>query len=193
MYICGFDNLFHNNLPRTLRKLLIMSSKDFKQEMPPPGGYRNFNFSRTYAKQLFRPGLVSGIIAGCTLYGIYQSYMIRKHIVTEKFEDVDIQNAMEPFLVAERDREWLRFLKKNRDLENEIMKDVPGWKTGTWYGEPVYFTLGDKWWDPSIIEAYAHSATSDMNTETFWKHHSEYAAPKFYDKYLPKWLLHYLW
>lgn len=28
------------------------------------------------------------------------------------------------------------------------MKDVPGWKTGTWYGEPVYFTLGDKWWDP---------------------------------------------
>lgn len=28
------------------------------------------------------------------------------------------------------------------------MKNVPGWKTGTWYGEPVYFTLGDKWWDP---------------------------------------------
>lgn len=28
------------------------------------------------------------------------------------------------------------------------MKDVPGWKTGTWYGEPIYFTLGDKWWEP---------------------------------------------
>uniref|UniRef100_A0A0N5C8A5 NADH dehydrogenase [ubiquinone] 1 alpha subcomplex subunit 13 n=1 Tax=Strongyloides papillosus TaxID=174720 RepID=A0A0N5C8A5_STREA len=170
-----------------------MSGKDFKQEMPPPGGYRTFNSSRTYAKQLFRPGLVTGIIAGCTLYGIYQSHMIRKHSITEKFEDVDIQNAMQPFLTAERDREWLRVLKKNRDLENEIMKDVPGWKTGTWYGEPVYFTLGDKWWDPSIIEAYAHSDPSDMNTETFWSHHAEYTAPKFYDKYLPKWLLDYMW
>lgn len=46
---------------------------------------------------------------------------------------------------------WLKVLKKNRDMENKIMKDVPGWKTGTWYGEPVYFTLGDKWWDPGLL------------------------------------------
>lgn len=50
---------------------------------------------------------------------------------------------------------WLRLLKKNRDLENEVMKDVPGWKTGTWYGEPVYFTLGDKWWDPSMDVSFS--------------------------------------
>lgn len=31
------------------------------------------------------------------------------------------------------------------------MKDVPGWVTGTWYGEPVYFTLGEKWWDPTQL------------------------------------------
>ena len=30
----------------------------------------------------------------------------------------------------------------------QIMADVPGWKVGTWYGEPVYLTLGNKWWDP---------------------------------------------
>ena len=42
----------------------------------------------------------------------------------------------------------LRLVKRNRDLENELMKDVPGWKTGTWYGEPIYFTLHDKWIEP---------------------------------------------
>lgn len=46
---------------------------------------------------------------------------------------------------------WLRHVRKNRELENEIMKDVPGWVTGTWYGEPVYFTLGEKWWDPTEL------------------------------------------
>uniref|UniRef100_A0A0N4ZID4 NADH dehydrogenase [ubiquinone] 1 alpha subcomplex subunit 13 n=1 Tax=Parastrongyloides trichosuri TaxID=131310 RepID=A0A0N4ZID4_PARTI len=170
-----------------------MDGKGFKQEMPPKGGYRDFNYARTYAKQLFRPGVISGIIAGCTIFGAYQTYMIRKHLVTEKFEDIDIQNALEPFLTAERDREWLRVLRKNRDLENEIMKDVPGWKTGTWYGEPVYFTLGEKWWDPSLIETYAHSSGSNERSEHYWRHHSEYSAPKFYDKYLPKWLLDALW
>lgn len=42
-------------------------------------------------------------------------------------------------------------MKRNRDYENELMKDVPGWKTGTWYGEPLYFTIDyvDRWWDPT--------------------------------------------
>lgn len=42
------------------------------------------------------------------------------------------------------------------------MKDVPGWKTGTWYGEPVYFTLGDKWWDPMFMVNY-YSAAKTKN------------------------------
>lgn len=30
-------------------------------------------------------------------------------------------------------------IRKVRDIETEVMKDVPGWKTGTYYGEPVYY------------------------------------------------------
>ena len=57
---------------------------------------------------------------------------------------------MQPFLVAERDRRWLSVMRKNREMEEEVMKDVPGWKVGTWYGEPVFYTLeDDHWWDPS--------------------------------------------
>ncbi|VDD85803.1 unnamed protein product [Enterobius vermicularis] len=127
----------------------------FRQEMPPPGGYNSFNWSRTFPK------------------------------ATEKFEDTDIQNAMTPFLKAERDRRWLKFLKKNRDIENEVMKDVPGWKTGTWYGEPVYFTLGDKWWDPCHFEAYVHSTRRRKMNDLMWRHRSDYDAPLFWDKWVP--------
>jgi len=103
------------------------------------------------------------------------------------FEDRDIYNALEPFLTAERDRLWLKTLAKNRQMENEVMKDVPGWVTGTWYGEPVYFTLGEKWWDPTALEFFAHSEDNSVWRDPLWRHHSEYAGPKWYDDYVPKW------
>ncbi len=27
----------------------------------------------------------------------------------------------------------LKLMRRNRELEDEVMADVPGWKTGTWY------------------------------------------------------------
>ncbi|KAK6012873.1 GRIM-19 protein, partial [Ostertagia ostertagi] len=95
----------------------------------PPGGYRKFNYARTFPKLVWRPGVVVVAVFGATTVGVFQA-INKKKAITEKFEDVDINNAMEPFLTAERDRYWLKLLKKNRDLEEEIMKDVPGWKTG---------------------------------------------------------------
>ncbi|KAK5969056.1 NADH dehydrogenase ubiquinone 1 alpha subcomplex subunit 13 [Trichostrongylus colubriformis] len=102
----------------------------FRQDMPPPGGYRKFNYARTFPKLVWRPGIVVAAVFGTTVVGVFQSIAKKKAMVTEKFEDVDIINAMEPFLTAERDRYWLKLVKKTRDLEEEVMKDVPGWKTG---------------------------------------------------------------
>lgn len=42
-------------------------------------------------------------------------------------------------------------MNKNAEIEKELMKDVPGWKVGTWYGEPVYFTLGEDWIEPTAM------------------------------------------
>uniref|UniRef100_A0A0K0D238 NADH dehydrogenase [ubiquinone] 1 alpha subcomplex subunit 13 n=1 Tax=Angiostrongylus cantonensis TaxID=6313 RepID=A0A0K0D238_ANGCA len=184
----------------------------FRQDMPPPGGYRDFNFARTFPKMVWRPGVVVAAIFGTAVYGGFHAIATKKASITEKFEDVDINNAMQPFLTAERDRystyqpssvfsraiyflifRWLKLLKRNRDLEEEVMKDVPGWKTGTWYGEPVYFTLGDKWWDPIAYEVFAHSDKYLMNKERYWSHHSDYAAPKFYDKWIPRFIAKYIW
>ncbi|CAB3408939.1 unnamed protein product [Caenorhabditis bovis] len=164
----------------------MATGAEFRQDMPPKGGYRSFNFHRTFPKMVWNPAAVVAVIGGATAYGVYAAIEGKKKAITDKFEDVDINNAMQPFLTAERDRYWLKLLAKNRALEEEIMKDVPGWKTGTWYGEPVYFTLGDKWWDPS--------ATEEMEArEHLWRQHSEYAGPKFYDKWIPQSISKYFW
>jgi hypothetical protein len=57
---------------------------------------------------------------------------------------------------------YLRFWRKNREEEDKVMKDVPGWQTGTWYGEPVYFTTSAGWFDPidkevCCLMVHAHS------------------------------------
>lgn len=49
--------------------------------------------------------------------------------------------SLYPLIHAERDREFLKQLRRNRDEEARLMKNVPGWKVGTWYGEPVFKTL----------------------------------------------------
>lgn len=65
-----------------------------------------------------------------------------------------------PFISLPR---FLHQLRKNRDDEAELMKDVPGWIPGTCYGEPVYKTLQkDELIDPLIQEYYAHSRDKDL-------------------------------
>ena len=46
--------------------------------------------------------------------------------------------AITPLMLAERDREFLKQLRKNRDAEEKLMKDVEGWEVGTFYGHKVY-------------------------------------------------------
>uniref|UniRef100_A0A915DY56 NADH dehydrogenase [ubiquinone] 1 alpha subcomplex subunit 13 n=1 Tax=Ditylenchus dipsaci TaxID=166011 RepID=A0A915DY56_9BILA len=159
-----------------------------KQDLPPSGGYQRFNWHRTYAKALWKPRVVIPIFIGTGIYGYYQLQAKMKAKSTLKFEDVDIYNAMYPFLTAERDRRWLKFLNKNRDYENEVMKNVKGWKTGTWYGEPVYFTLGDKWWDPGMEEVFAHSPTSAKEYELHFDRRDTYQAPKWWHHYVPEYV-----
>lgn len=45
---------------------------------------------------------------------------------------------------------------KNREAEKEIMKDVPGWVAGTYFGTPIYYRKG-LWANPAMEEYYAHA------------------------------------
>lgn len=65
---------------------------------------------------------------------------------------------------AESDRLLLWQLRRNRDDENKLMKNVPGWETGTWFGEPVFKTNKnfDFWVEPLAIEVYSHTTSRDL-------------------------------
>ena len=63
-------------------------------------------------------------------------------------------------------------MRRNRDEENELMKNVPGWITGTWFGEPVFKSNRnlDTWIDPMHIDMYAHTRARDMNKHIRERH-----------------------
>lgn len=64
---------------------------------------------------------------------------------------------------------YLKQLRRNRDAENELMKNVKGWKTGTFYGEPVYKTVGEeRIIDPGLNEYYVHSDPKTLHNRAYW-------------------------
>ena len=59
---------------------------------------------------------------------------------------------------------YLRQLRHNRNVERDLMKDVPDWKVGTLWGSKVYKTLPDGALpNVSTIEFYGHRPYSDIN------------------------------
>lgn len=49
------------------------------------------------------------------------------------------------------------------------MKDVKGWKTGTFYGESVYKTLDkDVLVEPGLNEYYAHASQETLFDRAYW-------------------------
>jgi NADH dehydrogenase (ubiquinone) 1 alpha subcomplex subunit 13 len=73
-------------------------------------------------------------------------YITRTKVRTKnlRIENRGIKLALQPMLLAERDRGYIKQLKLNRDAEEDLMKDVEGWEVGTWFGEPIYKTVRDE-------------------------------------------------
>ncbi|KAJ8926659.1 hypothetical protein NQ314_020962 [Rhamnusium bicolor] len=119
-----------------------------RQDLPPPGGYKRW-------------ALFGGYLAMTAGAG-YLYYLNCKAV---KITDLEIRSAslaIYPMLLAERDREYLKQLRRNRDEENELMRNVEGWKTGTWYGEPIYHTQDKNLLiNPRFQEYYVHASYKD--------------------------------
>lgn len=109
-----------------------------------------------------------GITAGAT----YLFWLNYKKIHIQELEQRSSALAIVPILQAERDREMLKQLRRNRDEEAKLMANVEGWKVGTWYGEPIYTTVPeDTFVLPRIQEYYVHTAYKDYKTRanlSFW-------------------------
>lgn len=63
-----------------------------------------------------------------TTAGMYVYYLTAKQILREEIENRSAQLVIYPLLIAERDREYLKQLRRNRDEEAKLMANVPGWK-----------------------------------------------------------------
>lgn len=69
-----------------------------------------------------------GSYAVITAAGMYVYYLTAKQIKREEIENRSAQNVIYPLLIAERDREFLKQLRRNRDEEAKLMANVPGWE-----------------------------------------------------------------
>jgi len=202
----------------------------FRQDLPPPGGYRPIPFERIPAKQLLKCkskskltsdfylsivfclcNYLSNCIPMCLIYSsntpgrLCRSYMgFKLSLLAECQEDESLENGdarssscfvpnvsswngssvrvhlyllfdfreFELWITSNFARYLNRYLtqiRKNRDEENRLMKDVPGWITGTYYGSPVFKSRDpEEWHDMSSTELFCHA------DPWYHRHHMQY-------------------
>ncbi|XP_017777945.1 PREDICTED: NADH dehydrogenase [ubiquinone] 1 alpha subcomplex subunit 13 [Nicrophorus vespilloides] len=136
-------------------------SAKMRQDMPPAGGYKPIPYKRIPAKTFFSGWALIGGYLGMTAGAAYVYYLNCKSVHYEEIENRSANFAVYPMLTAERDRAFLKQLIRNRDEEADLMKNVPGWEVGTWYGEPIYKTTKILPM-PTMQEYYIHSNVNDL-------------------------------
>lgn len=128
------------------------------QDMPPTGGYKSFNYKRVPLKPILSAKMLFAGYVAISAGAFYIYKITERKINREDVEMRSCQFVMLPIVMAERDREYLKQIRRNRDEEAKLMANVPGWQVGTWFGEPIYKTLQpDAWVDPDYFEFYCHT------------------------------------
>ncbi|XP_046739487.1 NADH dehydrogenase [ubiquinone] 1 alpha subcomplex subunit 13 [Diprion similis] len=146
---------------------MATAAKTTPQDLPPKGGYGPIVTDRIKLRTIF--GGRSWLFGYFAVTSV-SFYIYFKGYKTIKRHDVEMRSArmvMYPILLAERDREYLKQLRRNRDTETELMKNVKNWETGTYYGEPIYKTAkSGKLIEPEAIEYYAFAPEQDYLDRT---------------------------
>lgn len=128
------------------------------QDLPPKGGYGPIQTDRVKLRTIFGAKSTFAIFFGTTVVGFYTYYLNYKAVKRNQIEMRSARLAIWPALIAERDRAVLKQMRRNRDEEAELMKNVEGWEVGTYYGEPIYFLdEHNQFRDPLFIEHFAHA------------------------------------
>jgi len=141
------------------------------QDLPPQGGYKPIYFKRVPTQTWLKGWQwIAGYLAISTAaLSVY--YITYKEITMDEIEMRSSKNVIEVVVQAERDREYLKQVRRNRDEEAQLMANVEGWKVGTWYGEPIYKTVPkDKWVDVQATEFYAHCDEKHFYDRAFFAH-----------------------
>lgn len=90
---------------------------------------------------MLKQGIWAAILVGLSINGFFVLAQLRRKRTVLQAEKNEHYVAIHPFYIAEQERLFLQHLRRLREEERELMKDHPGWKLGTLYGEPVYKTM----------------------------------------------------
>ncbi|XP_035734302.1 NADH dehydrogenase [ubiquinone] 1 alpha subcomplex subunit 13-like [Vespa mandarinia] len=144
------------------------ATKGFTQDLPPKEGYRPITTERIPLRTLLGGRSALGLCLVTTVVGHYLYFIEWKKIKREIIEMRSAQFALQPILQAERDRIFLKQVKRNVAEEKELMKNYPEWKVGTYKGEPIYKTIPeDKFIEPSHLEYFIHSHPHDFEYQHY--------------------------
>jgi len=118
----------------------------YKQDMPPPGGYKKIPFARNIPVRIPLPGFSFGAaILGLTGLGWVGVWYGMKKVRALKEERAIARLSMLPLLIAEQDRITLRQMHAKLEEEKLIMADVPGWEVGASpYSSNVWMTPAEE-------------------------------------------------
>ncbi|KAM0735161.1 NADH dehydrogenase [ubiquinone] 1 alpha subcomplex subunit 13 [Formica fusca] len=137
------------------------------QDLPPKGGYDPIQTDRVKIRTVLGARSTLAIFLATTALGAYTHYLNYKLVKRNQIEMRSARLAIWPALIAERDRAVLRQMRRNRDEETELMKNVEGWEVGTYYGEPIYFLDDENQFrEPLFFEHFAHADPVDVSARS---------------------------
>merc|ERR1711894_162576 len=119
-------------------KLVQNMAGNFRQEMPPAGGFGPIEWGRKASRKRMGGYQTFALVGGVAVIAYAHYKYEKRKIRVAEFEMREGRIALEPLLSAERNRLLLKALVINREEERELMKGVKGWEVGTLYGSPVY-------------------------------------------------------
>ncbi|CAF1145078.1 unnamed protein product [Rotaria magnacalcarata] len=109
----------------------------YRQDLPPRGGYAPMAWAHVPARRIPLWPFVSLWFAS-NLFGYFYHISEKRQYWQNEMETDESRSCIEPVLLAEQDRILLRQYRANRDEETKLMKDVPDWEVGTWFGDKVF-------------------------------------------------------
>jgi len=164
------NNFLH---PASLCRFVVrkMSNSKFRQDLPPPGGYKPIQYLRIPAKTYFSGVQMFVGYAIFQTFAFYMCYLSVRRAKKLEREERNTRIATMPMMLAEKDRLFLRQLRKNRDDERELMKDVEGWKVGHYWGESIYQTRPENEFPPyvSMNDYMVHDSNFNMRFNWYFQ------------------------
>nr|XP_012149523.1 PREDICTED: NADH dehydrogenase [ubiquinone] 1 alpha subcomplex subunit 13 [Megachile rotundata] len=141
--------------------------KSGPQDLPPEGGYAPFHYERSKLRTIIGGRLGTALFYGISLGGFYLYFLNLRDVRKSQIEMRSSRFAITPLLEAERDRALIKHMKRVRDEEADLMKDVEGWEVGTLYGTPIFYQERPEYFEPRPTDAYVFSDPNDFVNRLF--------------------------